>query len=447
VYLASQDFTVAGGAAGEVHSDKIVEMMKASLKTGSPFVFINDSGGARIQEGIDSLAAYGRVFFHNTLLSGVVPQISLICGPCAGGAAYSPALTDFIIQTKARRGCSSPARQVIQRVTGEEISAEQLGGTLDAHALLGRRALRGRGRRATRSRSARSCWGFLPSNNMEDAPRRDVDPEIADDPVLNEMVPVNPREPYDVHDVIAADRRRRRLPGDPGALRAQHRDRVRAVCWGGRLAWSRTTRRSGRACWTSTRRTRRAVRPLLQRVQHPDRDARGCAGVPARASSRSTRASSGTGRRLLFAYSALHGAQGDDHPAQGVRRGVCRDEQQGPRGRRGRGVARGGDRGDGRRGRDRGDLPQGEARPAPHGPSNGPSHGDQQGGVASPIAGTVLEVRCKAGDTVSSGQELVVIEAMKMETIIAAPGAGTVKAVLVAAGDSVRESQLLVELS
>ena len=99
VHLASQDFTVAGGAAGEVHCDKIADMMQLSLKTGSPFVFINDSGGARVQEGIDSLSGYGRVFYNNVVLSGTVPQISLICGPCAGGAAYSPALTDFIIQT------------------------------------------------------------------------------------------------------------------------------------------------------------------------------------------------------------------------------------------------------------------------------------------------------------------------------------------------------------
>ena len=102
IHLASQDFTVAGGAAGEVHCDKIADMMELSLKTGSPFVFINDSGGARVQEGIDSLAGYGRVFYRNVMLSGTVPQISLICGPCAGGAAYSPALTDFIIQTTQR---------------------------------------------------------------------------------------------------------------------------------------------------------------------------------------------------------------------------------------------------------------------------------------------------------------------------------------------------------
>ena len=100
IHLASQDFTVAGGAAGEVHCAKITEMMQLSMKTGSPFVFINDSGGARVQEGIDSLAGYASVFYNNVMLSGTVPQISIICGPCAGGAAYSPALTDFIIQTK-----------------------------------------------------------------------------------------------------------------------------------------------------------------------------------------------------------------------------------------------------------------------------------------------------------------------------------------------------------
>ncbi len=127
VHLASQDFTVAGGSAGEIHSDKIVDMMLSSLKTGSPFVLINDSGGARVQEGIDSLAGYGRIFYHNTMLSGAVPQISLICGPCAGGAAYSPALTDFIIQTKqAQIFITGPG--VIKQVTGEVVTAEQLGG-------------------------------------------------------------------------------------------------------------------------------------------------------------------------------------------------------------------------------------------------------------------------------------------------------------------------------
>ena len=131
VHLASQDFTVAGGSAGEVHSIKVAEIMQQSLKTGSPFIFINDSGGARVQEGIDSLSGYGKVFYTNVMLSGSVPQISLICGPCAGGAAYSPALTDFIIQTRqAQMFITGP--QVIKSVTGEDVTAEQLGGA-EAH--------------------------------------------------------------------------------------------------------------------------------------------------------------------------------------------------------------------------------------------------------------------------------------------------------------------------
>ncbi len=131
VHLASQDFTVAGGSAGEVHCIKLADIMEQSRKTGSPFIFVNDSGGARVQEGIDSLSGYGKVFYENVMLSGLVPQISLICGPCAGGAAYSPALTDFIIQTrKAQMFITGP--QVIKQATGEVVTSEQLGGA-DAH--------------------------------------------------------------------------------------------------------------------------------------------------------------------------------------------------------------------------------------------------------------------------------------------------------------------------
>src|SRR5262249_9928687 len=166
VHLASQDFTALGGSAGEVHSLKVAEVMERSLKTGSPFVFINDSGGARVQEGIDSLSGYGRVFYTNVLLSGAVPQISLICGPCAGGAAYSPALTDFIIQTRsAQMFITGP--QVIKQVTGEQITAEALGGP-DSHmahsgvihfiAENDQEALH----------LCRRLLSFLPSNNLED---------------------------------------------------------------------------------------------------------------------------------------------------------------------------------------------------------------------------------------------------------------------------------------
>jgi len=200
VHVASQDFTVAGGAAGEVHCDKIVEMMHAAMKTGSPFVFINDSGGARIQEGIDSLAGYGRVFYHNTLLSGVVPQISLICGPCAGGATYSPALTDFIIQTRqAQMFITGPT--VIKQVTGQVVSAEELGGP-EAHMRTSgvvhfvadddRHAIE----------ICKKLLSFLPSNNLEDPPMKAVEPVVELDPSLNSILPENSRFSYDMREVI-----------------------------------------------------------------------------------------------------------------------------------------------------------------------------------------------------------------------------------------------------
>ncbi len=200
VHLASQDFTVVGGAVGEVHADKIVDMMKLSLKTGTPFVFINDSGGARIQEGIDSLGAYGRIFFHNTLLSGVVPQISLICGPCAGGAAYSPALTDFIIQTRqAQMFITGPA--VIKQVTGETVTAEALGGPdvqmrksgnvhfiaeNDQHAV----------------EICQRLLSFLPSNNVEDPPGDLVDVDLTHDAEMDDIIPSDPKKGYNVKQVI-----------------------------------------------------------------------------------------------------------------------------------------------------------------------------------------------------------------------------------------------------
>ncbi|MDX2114659.1 MAG: carboxyl transferase domain-containing protein [Planctomycetota bacterium] len=201
VYAASQDFTVGGGAVGEVHADKIVEMMRASLRTMSPFVFINDSGGARIQEGIDSLAGYGRIFYHNTLLSGVVPQISLICGPCAGGAAYSPALTDFVIQTRrAQMFITGP--NVIKQVTREDVTAEDLGGA-EAHmhysgnihfiAEDDRDAIR----------ICRKLLSFLPSSNEHAPPRLPHNADLTRDEALNALMPQDPKRAYDMHGVIA----------------------------------------------------------------------------------------------------------------------------------------------------------------------------------------------------------------------------------------------------
>jgi methylmalonyl-CoA carboxyltransferase large subunit len=199
VHLASQDFTVGGGSAGETHSDKVVEMMRLSLKTGSPFIFINDSGGARVQEGIDSLAGYARVFYNNVLLSGVVPQIAMICGPCAGGAVYSPALTDFVIQTRqARMFITGPL--VIKQVTGEEVSSEELGGAQAQTNSGVVHLIAENDEEATQL--CRRLLSFLPANNLEDPPRLAYDLPIDADPEMNELVPPGNKAAYDVRSVV-----------------------------------------------------------------------------------------------------------------------------------------------------------------------------------------------------------------------------------------------------
>jgi methylmalonyl-CoA carboxyltransferase large subunit len=200
VHLASQDFTVCGGSAGEVHANKIADTMKSALKTGSPFVFINDSGGARVQEGVGSLSGYARIFHQNVMLSGVVPQISLICGPCAGGAAYSPALTDFIIQT--REGLlfiTGPT--VIKQVTGELVTAEELGG---ARAQMNKAGVVHfiAENDVDAVRICKRLLSFLPSNNLEDPPQAEPDLDNPYDPGMNEIVPEDAKAAYDVRDVI-----------------------------------------------------------------------------------------------------------------------------------------------------------------------------------------------------------------------------------------------------
>ncbi len=200
VHVASQDFTVAGGSAGEVHGIKIADAMRHSIDTGTPFLFINDSGGARVQEGVGSLAGYAKVFYHNVMLSGVVPQISLICGPCAGGAAYSPALTDFIIQTSyAYMFITGPA--VIKQVTNEVITAEQLGGA--------RAQMNNSGvvhfvaeNDVDAIKICKRLLSFLPSNNLEEPPRVDPDKRHMRDDFLNRIVPDDSKQPYDVREII-----------------------------------------------------------------------------------------------------------------------------------------------------------------------------------------------------------------------------------------------------
>jgi propionyl-CoA carboxylase beta chain len=202
VYVFSQDFTVFGGALSAMHANKICKIMDMAMKVGAPVLGINDSGGARIQEGVDSLAGYADVFQRNVMASGVIPQISMVMGPCAGGAVYSPAMTDFIFMVKDSSYMFVTGPDVVKTVTHEAVTQEELGGALthtqrsgvadlafenDIEALL----------------QLRRFVGFLPSSNREKAPVRPTDdPADRDDPSLDTLVPDNPNKPYDIKELI-----------------------------------------------------------------------------------------------------------------------------------------------------------------------------------------------------------------------------------------------------
>ncbi|UMZ73492.1 acyl-CoA carboxylase subunit beta [Natranaerofaba carboxydovora] len=202
VYVYAQDFTVLGGALGEMHSYKICRVMDLARKSGAPMIGLNDSGGARIQEGVDALSGYGEIFYRNTISSGVIPQISAIMGPCAGGAVYSPALTDFVFMVRESSQMFITGPQVIKTVTGEEITFEELGGA-DTH-----NTTSGVGHFACDSDQEcldkiKELLKFLPSNNKEDPPRIEpTDDPNRKEPDLDQIVPINPNKPYDVRDVI-----------------------------------------------------------------------------------------------------------------------------------------------------------------------------------------------------------------------------------------------------
>ena len=202
VYAFSQDFTVFGGSLGEVHSEKICKVMELATRNGAPLIGLNDSGGARIQEGVVSLGAYADIFQRNTLASGVVPQISAILGPCAGGAVYSPALTDFVIMVRKSSHMFITGPDVVKAVTRQEVSFDELGGA-DVHAKKSGVCHLVAADEAESLQMIRHLVGFLPSNNMEDPPLVDTgdDPNRAEDR-LNSLVPDDPGKPYDITEVI-----------------------------------------------------------------------------------------------------------------------------------------------------------------------------------------------------------------------------------------------------
>ncbi len=204
VYVFSQDFTVFGGSLSETFAAKICKVMDMAMKNGAPVIGINDSGGARIQEGVNSLSGYTEIFQRNILASGVIPQISAIFGPCAGGAVYSPALTDFILMNQGTSYMFVTGPKVVKTVTGEEVSQEQLGGA-SVHAAKSGVAHFVVDNEEEGIATLRRLLSFLPSNNMEDAPTVDCTDAIDRmDDVLNDIIPDNPNKPYNVLDVIHA---------------------------------------------------------------------------------------------------------------------------------------------------------------------------------------------------------------------------------------------------
>lgn len=202
VYAYAQDFTVLGGSLGEYHAEKIVKVQQMALKMGAPVIGLNDSGGARIQEGVAALSGFGKIFYNNTISSGVIPQISVIMGPCAGGAVYSPAITDFVFMVDKTSQMFITGPQVIKTVTGEDISAEALGGAMTHNRTSGVAHFIGKDDRDTLDQ-VKELLSYLPSNNMEVTPHK----ENGDDlnrlsPALNSIIPDNPSKAYDVYDVI-----------------------------------------------------------------------------------------------------------------------------------------------------------------------------------------------------------------------------------------------------
>jgi len=202
VYVYAQDFSVMGGSLGEAHAAKICKIMDMALKNGSPIIGINDSGGARIQEGVAALGGYASIFLHNTLASGVVPQITVIAGPCAGGAVYSPALTDFVFMVQGISHMFITGPQVVKTVTHEDVTAEELGGAMTHNQLSGVAHFAEQNEEQC-YKQVRRLLDLIPQNNMEGAPvERPTDDPARMDPQLDSIVPADSRTPYDMKDII-----------------------------------------------------------------------------------------------------------------------------------------------------------------------------------------------------------------------------------------------------
>jgi acetyl-CoA carboxylase carboxyltransferase component len=204
IYVSCQDFTVIGGSLGEMHAKKITKVMDMAVKMGAPFISINDSGGARIEEGIDALSGFGDIFYRNTIASGVIPQISVIMGPCAGGAVYSPAITDFVFMVEKTSQMFITGPQVIKAVTGEDVTFEELGGAAAHNSVSGVAHFQCSSEEDC-FESIKKLLGFLPDNNLSDSELFDYADDLnLENSELDEIIPDEPNKPYDMLRVITS---------------------------------------------------------------------------------------------------------------------------------------------------------------------------------------------------------------------------------------------------
>ena len=352
VFVFSQDFTVFGGSLSEAHAEKICKVMDLAMKVGAPIIGLNDSGGARIQEGVVSLGAYADIFLRNTLASGVVPQISVILGPCAGGAVYSPAITDVTIMVEGTGYMFVTGPDVVKTVTHEDVDRERLGGAI-THTSISGVAHLATSDEASALDLARRILAHLPQNNVDDPPTRPTDDPVGRmDAALDSLVPDSPNQPYDMHEVI------RGVIDDGRFLELQPAWAANIIvgwAWlGGQsvgIVAQQPSVLAGALDIDASDKAARFVRtcdafnvPLVTFIDVP--------GIPARCRA-GTRRHHPPRRQAALRVRRSDRAQAVGHHQEGVRRRLRRHEQQAHPRRHQPGLADSGDRGHGRgRGRE-----------------------------------------------------------------------------------------------
>ncbi len=324
VFVFAQDFTVFGGSLSETNAAKIVKIMDLAAKVGAPIIGLNDSGGARIQEGVVSLAGYADIFLRNTLYSGVVPQISAIMGPCAGGAVYSPAITDFILMVEKTSYMFITGPDVIKTVTHEEVTKDQLGGAHTHNETSGVAHFMAHDDAECLS-MVRELLGFLPSNNLDDPPRRQCnDPIDRADAALDRIVPDASNQPYDIKDVIHA-------VADDGYFFEVQEHYARNIVVGfarmnGRsvgIVANQPAFLAGTLDINASTKGARFVR-FCDCFNIPLDHVRRCAGIFARHYP-GIRRNHQARRQAVICFCRSHGAEDHGHHAQSIRRGILRD--------------------------------------------------------------------------------------------------------------------------